>query len=143
MTQISINIPIYGEFDISRLKVTIMSILDNDKEVEVVVSEQNINPKFTLIAKYLGVKHIVTTPTFNYKTNFFDFNLGVMRNEGIKNSTSEFIYVSDGDIVLFQKFYIRKIIELMRQNRNSYLIEPRMRRLPINEYDTFLKIIKS
>ncbi|MEK6857356.1 MAG: glycosyltransferase family 2 protein, partial [Nanoarchaeota archaeon] len=82
-----------------------------------------------------GVNHI-----FKYhkpKSELSDFNPGNIRNIGIKNSTGEFIYTNDADIILPDITYLSRAKEFLEANQGKTIFRPKMRRLPIDNFTVF------
>ena len=132
---ISIVIPIYGDFDIRRIILCIDSIkLQQEVELEIVVSEQGITSKFPKIE---GVKHIFTYHKPSETVS--DFNPGKVRNIAIMNSTKKYIYTLDADIILPDPLFLKKLLNVVKDNPNKVLFRPFMRRLPLDNFEEFKK----
>ena len=134
----SVVIPLYGQFDVARARASVESVLSQGGiDLEVVVSEQGEFPRFPETA---GVKHF-----FSYhkpQTELSDFNPGKVRNLGVLNSTGEFVYTNDADIVFSTIDYLSRAIEILESNRGHVLFRPRMRRLPIGDFTVFYEWVK-
>lgn len=135
--EVSVVIPLYGEFDLDRVVLSVNSIfLQKNIECEVIVSEQGEFPKFPKIS---NVKY-----TFKYhkpRSDLSDFNPGNVRNEAIFLANGEFIYTNDADIIFLNNDYLAKCVNYLKENSNKVLYRPFMRRLPLDEFDKFKKMI--
>jgi len=104
--ELSVVVPVYGQFDIARACVSIQSVLSQKGiNYEVIVSEQGESPRFPEIP---GVKHI-----FNYhkpRQDLSDFNPGNVRNNAIAIANGEFIYTNDADIIFLDPEYLSKTV---------------------------------
>ena len=133
--EISIVIPIYGDFDIKRAVLCIESIKSQKEvNVEIIVSETG---EFRKFPKVEGVKHV-----FNYhkpREDLSDFNPGKVRNIGIMNSTKEFIYTLDADIIFLDPLFLKKSLRLLKENPSEILFKPNMKRLPRDNFEEFLE----
>jgi len=132
---ISVIMPIYGNFDIQRAIRYIDSIkMQKDVDVEIVVSEQGINKRFP---ETKGVKHI-----FIYhkpKPKLSDFNPGEIRNIAVINSTKDYIYTMDADVILLDPYFLKKLWNILQANPAKILYRPFMRRLPKDNFEEFNK----
>lgn len=130
---ISIIIPIYKNFDGSRLKISIDS-LKNQKDVnlEIIVAEQSEYP--TLNSKE-GISYV-----FVPQGKHIHANPGFVRNQAAKVVKGDYIYNSDGDIVYMNPFYLAEILELIKTGKEVALCRPSMRRLPIEDFNVFNSI---
>jgi glycosyltransferase involved in cell wall biosynthesis len=135
--ELSVVVPVYGQFDIARACVSIQSILSQKGiNYEVIVSEQGESPRFPQIP---GVKH-----TFSYhkpRQDLSDFNPGNVRNNAIAIANGEFVYTNDADIIFLDPRYLSKVVQEIRTDQNKVFYRPFMRRLPINEFEEFKKLI--
>ena len=130
---ISVVIPIYGNFDIQRILICIDSIKEQKEvDVEIVISEQGENRRFPDIE---GVKYIFSF--HKPKENLSDFNPGKIRNLAIMNSTKEYIYTLDADIVFPDQNFLKKLLKILKKNKNKILYRPFMRRLPLDNFNEF------
>ncbi len=134
--RISVIVPLYGQFSIERAIVSVESILSQDiSDLEVIISEQGEKKHFPNIN---GAIHI-----FSYhrpKSELSDFNPGGIRNKGIINSTGEFVYTNDADIVFTDIRYLSMVKEVIETNQGKVLFRPKMRRLPLSDFATFNKL---
>jgi predicted glycosyltransferase involved in capsule biosynthesis len=136
---VSVVIPIYGDFDIKRILVSIESIKSQKEvDIEIVVSEQGIERRFPEIDQ---VKYIFTY----HKTSkeISDFNPGKVRNIAIMNSTKQYIYTIDADVVLSDPLFLKKSLDYLKKNPNLILYRPFMRRLPKDNFEDFYNIFSS
>jgi len=131
--EISVIIPIYGDFDIKRALICIDSIKSQkDVNVEIVVSEQGESRRFPEIK---GIKYI-----FNHykpKKEVSDFNPGRIRNIAVMNSTKKYIYTLDADIVFPDPLFLKKSLDFLKEKPNRILFRPLMRRLPRDNFEEF------
>jgi glycosyltransferase involved in cell wall biosynthesis len=136
--ELSVILPVYGQFDLARADMSVQSILSQkDIDYEVIVSEQGEAPRFP---KIKGIKHI-----FKYhkpKPDLSDFNPGNVRNEAVAQAISEFVYTNDADIVLLQRDYLARCVEEMKEYPNRVFYRPFMRRLPIDEFSQFERLVQ-
>lgn len=136
---ISVIIPIYGDFDISRALRCIDSIkMQEGVEKEIVVSEQGETRRFPDVER---VKHVFTY--HKPQADLSDFNPGKVRNIAILNSTKDYIYTIDADIILPDPNFLKKSLEILKKNPNKVLFRPFMRRLPLDNFDEFNEACKS
>lgn len=132
---VSVVIPIYGDFDISRILLCIDSIkIQRDIDSEIVVSEQGIARRLPEIE---GVKYIFTYHKPQEKLS--DFNPGKVRNIAILNSTKDYVYTIDADVVLPDPYFLKRLLDTLRDNPNKVLYRPFMRRLPLDNFEEFRK----
>ena len=130
---ISVVIPLYGDFDIKRSLISIKSIkMQRDVETEIIVSEQGEKRRFPEVE---GVKHVFTY--YKSKSALSNFNPGKIRNIAILNSTKDFIYTNDADVIFPDPYYLRKVLTILKKNPNKVLFRPFMRRLPLDNFDEF------
>jgi len=131
--EISVVIPIYGNFDIKRILMCIESIKSQKGvDVEIVVSEQGEYKRFPQVER---VKHI-----FNYhkpKADFGDFNPGKIRNIAVMNSTKKYIYTVDADIIFSDPSFLKKALTFLKKDPKRILYRPHMRRLPKDNFAEF------
>ena len=136
--ELSVVVPVYGEFDLARACVSVQSILlQQGLDYEVIVSEQGESRRFPEIPR---VRHI-----FKYHKPQFDlsdFNPGNVRNEAVALATGEFVYTNDADIVFLDPYYFARSVEVMRENSRRVLYRPLMRRLPLVEFGEFERKIR-
>jgi len=136
--ELSVVVPVYGQLDIARACVSIQSVLSQKGiNYEVIVSEQGESPRFPEIPR---VKH-----TFSYhkpQQDLSDFNPGNVRNNAIAIANGEFIYTNDADIIFLDPEYLSKTVQEIRRDQNRVFYRPFMRRLPIDEFEDFEKIIR-
>ena len=130
---ISVIIPLYGNFDVKRALLSIESIkIQEGVEVEIIVSEQGEKGRLPEVE---GVKHIFTY--HKPQPNLSDFNPGKIRNIAILNSTKDFIYTTDADIIFSDPHYLKKVLTILKKDSNKVLYRPFMRRLPLDNFDKF------
>lgn len=131
--EVSVVVPVYGQFDLARTSISIESILaQRDINYEVIISEQGENRRFPEI---VGVRYV-----FKYhkpQHDLSDFNPGTVRNKAIAIASGEFVYTNDADIVFLDPYYLANCISAIRENTNRIFSRPFMRRLPIGEFNEF------
>jgi len=136
--ELSVVVPVYGQFNLARANISVQSILSQqDIAYEVIVSEQGEAPRFP---KIKGIKHL-----FEYhkpKPDLSDFNPGKIRNKAISQATGEFLYTNDADIVFLQKDYLARCVEEMKKFTSRVFYRPFMRRLPMDEFSQFEKLVQ-
>jgi len=135
--ELSVIVPIYGEFDLARALISVRSILfQKDLDYEVIVSEQGESRKFPEIS---GVRYI-----FKYhkpRPDLSNFNPGNVRNEAVALAKGKFVYTNDADVVFLESNYLAKSVEAIRGNLNRVLYRPFMRRLPLDEFIEFERLV--
>lgn len=108
-------------------------------DVEIVVSEQGEFPrlkdKLDKSIIYIFKEHVP-------KKELSDFNTGEVRNDAIENSSGEFIYTNDSDVVFMNEDFLAKCKELLDPNHKLVLYRPFMRRLPIENFREFKKLVE-
>lgn len=131
--ELSIVVPIYGEFDLARACVSVQSILfQQGLDYEIIVSEQGESRKFPEMPM---IRHV-----FKYhkpQSDLSDFNPGNVRNEAMALANGEFVYTNDADIVFLKPDYLARSVEAIRANPDKTLYRPFMRRLPLEEFCEF------
>src|SRR3989338_2757452 len=135
--ELSVVIPLYGEFNLARACVSVQSILfQQGINYEVIVSEQG---EFRRFPEMPRVKHI-----FKYHKplpDLSDFNPGNVRNEAVALATGEFVYTNDADIVFLDSYYLAKSVEAIRGNLDEVLCRPFMKRFPLDEFSEFERMV--
>ena len=131
---VSVIIPLFGDFDPTKVEMCIDSIKSQrDVDLEIVVAEQTKIPKLNQV-KGISYQHF---PTILSDDGFF--MPGKVRNYAAKMATGEFLYNNDGDILFFKENYLKKLVEILKNNQNLCLYQPQMRRLPIENFEEFEK----
>jgi len=137
--KVSVVIPVYGKFDLSRALTTVRSVLtQKGVDYEVIVSEQGEEPRFPTMN---GVRTI-----FKYhrpQEDLSDFNPGNVRNRAIALAKGEFIYTNDADVVFLEPDYLTRAIKVAERTPTTALYRPFMRRLPQGQYEEFERRITS
>ncbi len=133
---ISVIIPIYGDFDPKRLQVVVEASKRQKRiNLEVVVSEQNLEPQFEAVARKLEIIYAHTLPELREdKTPLF--NTGLVRNEGVRVSSGDLLYLTDADIVFIDEEYLLHLTKLSN-GQNSTLTKPPMIRLLEASFEEF------
>ncbi len=130
---ISVIIPLYGNFDIQRILRCIDSIkMQKDIDKEIVVSEQGETRRFPSIE---GVRYAFTY--HKPRENLSDFNPGKVRNIAILNSTKDYIYTMDADVIFPDPYFLKKLLDFIKTDPNKALFRPFMRRLPKDNFEEF------
>jgi len=130
---ISVIIPLYGAFDINRIMRAIDSIkMQKGVNFEIVVSEQGEARRFLNVPE---VKHLFTYHKPQEKIS--DFNPGKVRNIAIMNSTGDYIYTLDADVIFPEPYFLKKLLEHAKKDSNQIFYRPFMRRLPIDNFEEF------
>jgi glycosyltransferase involved in cell wall biosynthesis len=136
MIDISVIYSIYGDFDISRLYLSIQSVLNQNKvNVEVIVSESGLRGRFKDFAKKLGCRYY-----FSYKSDS-NFSPGSVRNTSLKNAKGNYVYANDADIVFLDRDYLRILLDEIEGNQ--VFIKPSILRLPLCQFDSFSNLSKA
>jgi predicted glycosyltransferase involved in capsule biosynthesis len=134
---ISVCIPIYANFDRRRLQLTVKSLQAQEGvDVEIVVAEQAPEPK----ASY------ILDDSINYTFIEFDgddiqYSCGAVRNAAVAISNGEFIFNTDADIILPNKYFLRDSLEMLRKEPKSFLYRPNLIRFPIEEVPTLTYMV--
>jgi len=141
--ELSVVVPVYGQFDLARAIISVQSILSQQGiDYEIIVSEQGEYPRFPEIKfhKIKEVKYI-----FKYhkpKLDLSDFNPGNVRNEAIARATGEFAYTNDADIVFLQQDFLARCVNEIKAHSGRIFYRPFMRRLPIDKFSQFEKLVQ-
>ncbi|KKQ16556.1 MAG: hypothetical protein US31_C0030G0005 [Berkelbacteria bacterium GW2011_GWA1_36_9] len=133
---ISVIFPIYGTFDQNRLLLAIQSAQNQrEVDVEIIVSEHGDTPKLQSkldsSVKYIFTKHLI-------KKGANNFNPGKIRNDGVNISHGEYVYTNDSDVIFMNPLFLWNCKRLLEKDEKLSLFRPRMRRLPIEDFETFL-----
>lgn len=127
--QVSVIIPVFGDFDKQITKIALYSILNQKGcELEVIVVTDNCRFFKDFSCRCVEIPKWAANPTA--------YNLGAIRNMGAVSSCGERLYFSDGDIIFKDETFLARSVKKL--GNSSALIRPRMRRLPIYEKE-FLK----
>lgn len=134
--QISVIIPIYGDFNRKRLELVLESCRrQKGIDLEVVISEQNREPQFEEVARKLEFSYVYTLPELEEDRTPL-FNTGLVRNEGVQASSGEFLYLTDADIVFIDEEYLLHLARFSKE-LNSTLTKPPMIRLLESSFEDF------
>jgi len=131
--RISVIVPIFGNFDRKRVNLTLQS-LTKQKEVdlEIVVAEQSSKPLINISQiNNFNVKY-VHLPPYNLADNRY-FRPGFVRNVAARNSSGEYLYNTDGDVILINPLFLANALETFKTG----LYRPIMRRLPLENFHEF------
>ncbi len=134
--RISVIIPLFGEFDRKRVQLSLDSLFwQKGVDLEIVLAQQS-NPLLPILASV-----VETVPSFiPHQPITSDYFIpGKIRNVAIRNSTGEFIYNSDGDIIFTNPYFFRDILSLGK----TPICRPPMRRLPIENFDEFATVMNN
>src|SRR3989344_4684629 len=136
---ISIIVPMYGEMDISRLETFLVSTKQQkDVHMEVILAEQTFDvERYIDIAKKYGVTYVCDHVDEN--VNGKHFNPGRIRNVGIEKSTGHFIYAADSDVVYPDLYYMSKVVSILKDYPDTFLVWPKMKHLLIENQTTLHK----
>lgn len=138
---VSINLSLYGQFSLDRMELAFESIANQSYyPIEIILSEQNPSPTFEENAKRKGLTYCFSEIILADGKPYF--SPSKIRNAGISVSDGEFIYITDGDIVLKNRHFIENLVELARKDPNSFLVKPAMRRLQEHELAPFMARVK-
>lgn len=132
---ISVIIPLYKSFNPTRVQMSIDSLRQQQKvNLEIVVAEQSDKPNFPEQedVSYVFVPQIETRDKKAIP--------GLVRNSAARVSSGRYLYNSDGDIVYINPFYFAEILELIKTGNEVALYRPPMRRLPLEDFESFAKI---
>ncbi len=137
--KISIIFPIFGSFDVKRLFLAVESVKIQDyPNIEIVVSEQNTHPTYKEKAREQGVKYVYS----KIKKNEDFYNIGYVRNVGIKDATGKYLYLNDSDIIFLRKSFLSNLYKLYKKKKPSYLLFPPMKRLIKSQLTSFYERVQ-
>ena len=137
--KISVIVPVYGQFNIDRVWMSLASILaQRDVEMEIVLAEQSdyTNIEFSRIDPRIRHIHIPKKDLVDEKY----FVPGRIRNFAARASNGEFIYNNDGDMLFQNPAFLRKSLDLIKSGEDVVLYRPPMRRLPIENFEEFRSV---
>lgn len=138
---ISVIIPIYGDFDSKRLQLVLKACKrQKGINLEFVVSEQNLKPQFEAIAKEMNVTYTYASIESQENGKVL-FNTGLVRNEGIRISSGDFLYLTDADIIFIDEEYLLHLTRLSKE-LNSTLTKPPMIRLLEPSFEDFYESVQ-
>jgi predicted glycosyltransferase involved in capsule biosynthesis len=129
---ISVIIPLYGDFDQSKLEFSVESIKrQKGANLEIIVAEQTTIQRLKKITDITYLHHPIELSRDGY------FIPGKVRNCAAKMAKGEFIYNTDSDVIFFNDRYFEEVILRLKENQNLCLSQPPMRRLPIENFKEF------
>ncbi len=132
---ISVIIPLYKSFDPTRVQISIDSLKQQQKvNLDIVIAEQSDKPTFH---EEKGISYIFI-PNERIKNSGYAIP-GLIRNRAAELSSGKYLYNSDGDVVYHNTHYFAEILELIKTGDKVSLYRPPMRRLPIEDFDSFKK----
>ena len=133
---ISIIIPLYGKCDTQRLKPVLDSIIwQSSISLEIILAESNPSPILQGLAESLKIKYF-----FLQHPNAKElFSPGRIRNFGVLNSSSDLLYITDGDVVFQNRNYMANLFHEYQSKKKSSLRWPPMRRIPFEFTEAFTK----
>lgn len=138
--KISVVFPIFGDFARKRLFLAIESVkLQDYPNIEIIVSEQNSKPTYKKQAKKQGVKYIHFKP----RKGKAMYNVGYVRNRGIKHASGKYVYLNDSDIVFLNKSFLTRLHKLLKESKAAYLAFPPMKRLILSQFDSFYEKVRN
>ncbi len=82
--------------------------------------------------KYIFTKNLT-------KREISDFNPGRVRNDGVNISHGEYVYTNDADVLFMNPLFLWNCKRLLEKDEKLSLFRPRMRRLPIENFEIFKK----
>ncbi len=130
--KISVIIPLYGDFDSERVRISIDSIkAQRGVDVEISVAEQSLSPQLNDVR---DITYIHKNPVLSSDGFLIP---GLVRNIAAKNSSGNFIYNNDGDIIFGDPNYLQNLSGLMEEDNERCLYQPSMRRLPLDNFEDF------
>lgn len=139
---ISVVLPFYGSFDKKRIEVTVNSLqLQENVDLEIILSEQGPQP----VLDFKGMNAPNVTHVFSHhepSNDVSDYSPGQVRNIGIAHSSGEFVYTNDADICFLNPNYLSSLTSLLKEQPEMSLRHPRMKRLPLVEFDNFYEFIQ-
>jgi len=130
--EVTVMVPLYGAFDIERVKFSVDSIKTQKRvEVEISVVEQSDHPRLLRLEgiTYTHIKPVLSSEGFLVP--------GRVRNLAARNSKGHFLYNNDGDIVFKDTHYLTNLIKKMEEAEDICLYHPLMRRLPLENFKDF------
>jgi len=132
--KISVVLPIFGTFDRDKLFLAVESIKMQDyPNVEIIISEQNNESTCRAFAKQQNI-----TYTFSkMRQDDSVYNIGYVRNQGIKAATGAYLYLTDSDIVFMGTTFLSEVLALYKKQKPAYLRYPPMRRMLEVHLDDF------
>lgn len=128
---LTVIIPVWGVFDPRYVAAAVDSLLLQSSDLQVIVSEVSPIPrcKSALLNKKV---------TYLYQNTLGIIPLGTARNIALKEVNTEYVYFSDADICyLANDFFVR----LLQNHNEGTWIQPKMRRIPINETEEFFSSV--
>ena len=134
---VSLNYPLYGNFSLERLLLTLESITNQSySSLEIIISEQNPSPRFKEEAEKRGLEYCFSEIVISKGKPFF--SPAKIRNAGLALSKGKLICITDGDLIL-QRDFIKNLVALSVKDENSFFMKPAMRRLPEEEFEAFMQ----
>lgn len=141
MDKVSVIFPLYGNVNIERPRISLESIR-NQKGVNIEIIVSEVSEKQVgkrNLGDYL-TKYVTVHPSEENKVGIF--RPGEIRNHAIRESTGEYVYATDGDVVFTNQHYIKELVELSKLKGEVALCCPPMRRLPLECFEEFKEIIQ-
>lgn len=140
--KISVLYVLYGKVDTKRLEISLASLLSQfHRNLEVILGEQSENPKLYEFARANGVKHCSCEPV--RQGEIVMYSIGKIKNEAIKKAEGKYIYCVDTDILLHEQDFLKRLLEIVKENNRRFVIEPHMIRLPLEEFDRFYQKVNN
>ncbi len=134
---VSVVIPIFGDFDLGRLSVVIDSVKAQEGiRAEIVVSEQAFESRLDVLKSKTRITHVLVSPEI--KNGKPAYNAGKARNVGMRVTCADYVYFNDADIVFHQKDFLSSLWGEIKEG--EILIRPAMRRMLVDEVADFLKL---
>lgn len=132
MKKISIIYSIFGNFDVQRLHLALLSALEQDyPNKEILVIE--INKKKTFTNFDSRINHVFIRGS--------NMNFGEIRNIGIQKAKGDFVYINDADIIFLDKKFISSLEKEYRKDKCALIRPPRIRLLE-KDFEKFYSVAK-
>ncbi len=140
MIDISVNIPVFGNYDFSRLEMAIRSIqVQTGVSFEIVLSEQNPEPLFEEFSRRFGIEYVFSP--IRLKGNLPFFSPGHIRNKGLAKSVGAYAYISDSDVLLPDPTYLSRIYDYSK-TYNKMLNMPKLVRIEMLSLGQLYQIVE-
>ncbi len=132
--KVSVVIPFYGKAQSRHLNLAVESIL-SQKNVDVDLVLAGINTS----TKINSLDDLVRHPNEQIPECV---KMGEIINNGLKNISGDFVYVTDADILLLNSNYLKQLIEYSNRGKVA-LKRPPMRRLMVEDFNWFYSMAQS
>ena len=122
---ISVIIGVYNYKHFTNLYSVLDSITNQKNVKEIIISDNSKTETANIkkICKRFGVKYIFAkiSPTGG--------NIGLSRNMAAKMAKGKFLYFTDADVILYDKRYFIKLLNIINKNQKYILMQPSMYRV--------------